>query len=256
MKLFCFLSPEVHRSWKKGRLASVIFPTVLIVHWCLCLSCDLEVWSTNLMFAVWIGISSSGGRLNWYRQRILLLVILITEYIVSDLGRLMIRWHSAMVKRWQGSPRSPQSSPQSARVQVQVVVNTAEDHLFHVLSVCGLITISNEANDCCVICHFQWFNRWVSQGALVCVEWEQQWGANISLGGASVDYLGAASPAAFGLSGSWWRQAQWACWVCRGRRAASWSPQTGRSLYLSLANRGVAGCSAVQCWLQHPLTYL
>lgn len=113
MKPFCFLSPEVHRSWKKGRLASVIFPTVLIVHWCLCLSCDLEVWSTNLMFAVWIGISSSGGRLNWYRQCVLLWVILITEYIVSDLGRLMIRWHSAMVKRWQGSPRSPQSSPQS-----------------------------------------------------------------------------------------------------------------------------------------------
>ena len=48
------------------------------------------------------------------------------------------------------------------RVQLEIVLTTPEGQLFHLLPVCRLVTVLDEADDRCVICKLQEFDRWVS----------------------------------------------------------------------------------------------
>ncbi len=113
-------------------------------------------------------------------------------------------------------------------VKLHVVLTTPEGQLFNLLSVCRLFTVPDEANDRCADCKSQKFNRWVSWGAVVGVEGEEQWGEHTPLGRGCQCWLSGSwmwcsltSPAASCLPGSlwstdrWWL-AQWAAWVWSG----------------------------------------
>lgn len=66
---------------------------------------------------------------------------------------------------------------------LQVVLTAPQDQLFILPSVCSLVTVSNEADDCCL----QEFDRRVTWGTVISVEREQQGGEHTSLGGSSAD---------------------------------------------------------------------
>ncbi len=70
-------------------------------------------------------------------------------------------------------------------VQLQVVVTAPDSQLLNLLSLNRLVTVLDETNDRGVICKLQEFYRGLFRGAVICVEREDQWGANAALWSSS-----------------------------------------------------------------------
>ncbi|KAK3562697.1 hypothetical protein QTP86_005316 [Hemibagrus guttatus] len=62
------------------------------------------------------------------------------------------------------------------RAELQVVKTTPDSQLLNLLSVSRLITILDEADNCSVIHKLQELDRWISRGAVIGVNREEQWG--------------------------------------------------------------------------------
>ncbi len=76
-------------------------------------------------------------------------------------------------------------------VKLQVVKTAPDSQLLNLLSVSRLITVLDEADQCCVVCKLQELDRGVFGCAVVGVEGEEQWGENTSLRSSRADCTGA-----------------------------------------------------------------
>ncbi len=73
------------------------------------------------------------------------------------------------------------------RVKLQVVKTAPDSQLLNILSVCRLVSVLNEADQCGVVCKLQELDGGVIRCAVNCV----QWGENTALRSSSADRAGA-----------------------------------------------------------------